>query len=150
MPSGGNYAQIIHPHANNVTWMELSASPQLRLTVDSHLTASDHGLGVGSARGGTGKLEQLAKADHVAGDLDQLLHTESVSRRIRRDHPESCPHDTVCVRIAGGKSSPPESASWRNPTRLAPGPSFAFGESAVPARAFNGKHDSALGPHDAR
>lgn len=49
MPSGGNDAKIIRPHANNVTWMELLASPQLGLTLDGYLTASDHGLGVGSA-----------------------------------------------------------------------------------------------------
>jgi hypothetical protein len=61
--------------------MELSPTPQLELTVDGHLTAGDQGLGIRSARGSTGKLEQLAKADHVAVDSDQLLHTEIVAGR---------------------------------------------------------------------
>ena len=71
--------QIIRRYANNVTGMELSAAPQLRFTVDDHLTTGDQGLGIRSARGSTGKLEQLAEADHVAGDFDQLLHAASIA-----------------------------------------------------------------------
>lgn len=83
--SGGNDEQIIGANANNITGMELSAAPQLRLAVDGHLTAGDQSLGIRPARGSTGKLEQLAKADHVAGDFDQLLHRESISGPVRRD-----------------------------------------------------------------
>jgi hypothetical protein len=61
--------------------MQLTATPQLDLAVDCHLTAGDQGPGIGSAGGGAGVLEQLAKTDHVAHDLDRLLHAESVSRR---------------------------------------------------------------------
>ena len=32
-------------HVNNVAWMELSAAPQLGLTIDGHLTARDQDLG---------------------------------------------------------------------------------------------------------
>ena len=64
--------------------MELSAAPQLRLAVDGHLTAGDQGLGIRSAGGNTGKLEQLAQADHVAGDLDGVLHTRRVAGPIPR------------------------------------------------------------------
>jgi hypothetical protein len=83
MHSGGNDAQIIRAHLNNVTWMELSAAPQLGLTIDGHLTGCDQELGLSSARGDTSKLQHLAKADHVAGDFDQSLHAESISARIR-------------------------------------------------------------------
>jgi len=57
MHSSGNDAQIIYAHAHNVTGMELSAAPELRVTVDGHLTAGDQGLGIRSARGSTGKLQ---------------------------------------------------------------------------------------------
>ena len=86
--SAGDDAQIIGPRADNVAWVELSAAPELGLAVDGHLTAADQGLGVRSARGDPGKLEQLAKTDHVAGDFDRSLHTQSVSGPIRRRHPE--------------------------------------------------------------
>jgi hypothetical protein len=59
---GGDSAQSTGAHAHNVTGMELSASPQLRLTVDGHLATGDQGLGTRSSRGSTGKLEYLAKA----------------------------------------------------------------------------------------
>jgi hypothetical protein len=70
--------------------MELSAAPQLGLTIDGHLTACDQELGLSSARGDTSKLQHLAKADTVAGDFDQSRHTESISRQIRRPS-KSCP-----------------------------------------------------------
>jgi hypothetical protein len=91
MHSAGNDAQIIRAHINNVTWMELPAAPQLGLTIDGHLTARDQELGLRSARGDTTKLQQLAKADHVPGDFDQSLHTESIPGRIRRGHPKAAP-----------------------------------------------------------
>jgi hypothetical protein len=82
--------EIIRADAHNVTVVELSAPPQLRLTVDGHVTAADQGLGIRSVRGSTGKLEQLAKADHVTGDFDRSLHTESVAGSIWPGDPESC------------------------------------------------------------
>ena len=91
MHSGGDDAQIIRAHLNDVTWTELSAAPQLGLTIDSHLTARDQELGVRSTRGDTSKLQHLAKADHVAGDFDQSLHAESVSGPTRRGQPKSWP-----------------------------------------------------------
>jgi hypothetical protein len=57
MHSARNNAQIIDAHAHNVTGMELSAAPELRLTVNGHPAAGDQGLGIGSARGSAGKLE---------------------------------------------------------------------------------------------
>lgn len=45
MHSGGNDAQIIRAHVNNVARMELSATPQLGLAIDGHLTARDQDLG---------------------------------------------------------------------------------------------------------
>lgn len=57
MHPAGNDAEIIRAHAHNVTGMELSAAPQLRLTVYGHVTAGDQGLGIRSVRGSTGKLE---------------------------------------------------------------------------------------------
>jgi hypothetical protein len=89
--SGGNDAQIIRAHVNNVTWMELSAAPHLGLTVDGHLTSCDQELRLSSARGDTSKLQHLAKADHVAGDFDQSLHTKSISGPTRRGHPKAAP-----------------------------------------------------------
>lgn len=86
---GSDDVQGIRAYAHDVTGMELSAAPQLRFTVDGHLTAGDEGLGLRSARGSAGKLEQLAEPDHVAGDSDRLLHTESVAGPSRREHPES-------------------------------------------------------------
>ena len=50
-------AQIICAHAHRVAGMELSATPQLGLTVDDDLTAGNQGLGIRSARGSTGKLQ---------------------------------------------------------------------------------------------
>jgi hypothetical protein len=81
MRSGGNDAQIIPADVNEITWMELPAAPQLGLTIDGHLAAGDQELGVRSARGDSRKLQRLAKADHVAGDFDRSLHTESVPDR---------------------------------------------------------------------
>jgi hypothetical protein len=63
---------------NEVSRMQLTAAPELRLAVDRHLPAGDQCLGV-PAGGRTGKLEELAKADHVARDLNRLLHAGSVS-----------------------------------------------------------------------
>jgi hypothetical protein len=63
--------------------MQLAATPQLDLAVDCHLAAGDQRPGIDSVGGGTGVLEQLAKTDHVACDLDRLLHAERVSRRTR-------------------------------------------------------------------
>jgi hypothetical protein len=57
MHSGANDAQIVGAHVNNVTGTELSAAPQLKLTVDGHLTSGDQGLGIRAARRRTGKLE---------------------------------------------------------------------------------------------
>ncbi len=57
MHLGCNDAQIVRAHAHDVTGMELSAAPQLRLTIDGHLTAGDQRLGIRSARCSTGKLE---------------------------------------------------------------------------------------------
>ena len=57
MHSAGNDAQIVHAHAHNVTVMELSAAPELRLTVDAHLAVGDQRFGIGSARRSAGKLE---------------------------------------------------------------------------------------------
>ncbi len=59
---------------NDVTGMELPATPELRFTVDGHLTPGDQGLCLGAAGGGTGQLEQLTEADHVTCDLDVSLH----------------------------------------------------------------------------
>ena len=81
MRSGSNDAQIIPADVNNVTWMELSAAPQLGLTIDGHVAVGDQELGFRSARGDPRKLQHLAKADHVASDFDRSLHTESVSGR---------------------------------------------------------------------
>lgn len=103
MHSAGNDAQIIRAHINNVTWMELPAAPQLGLTIDGHLTACDQELGLRSARGDTSKLQHLTKADHVTGDFDQSLHTESISRQIRRGHPKAAPITAGGVGIVRSK-----------------------------------------------
>lgn len=103
MHSAGNDAQIIRAHINNVTWVELPAAPQLGLTIDGHLTACDQELGLRPARGDTSKLQHLTKADHVTGDFDQSLHTESISRQIRRGHPKAAPITAGGVGIVRSK-----------------------------------------------
>ena len=57
MHSAGNDAQIVHTYAHNVTVMELSAAPELGLTVDGHPAAGDQRFSICSACGSAGKLE---------------------------------------------------------------------------------------------
>ena len=58
--------------------MRLPATPKLGLAVHNDLAAGDQTLGICAARDDPGELEQLAKPDHVAGDLNRLLHSGSV------------------------------------------------------------------------
>ena len=62
----GRDAQLVRPDAHDVAWMELTPAPELGLAVDRHLSVGDQRLGGGASGGATGKLQELAEANHVA------------------------------------------------------------------------------------
>ena len=72
--SRGDDAQVSAADPDHVTRMQLPATPELGLTVDSDLAAGDQTLGICAARDDSGELEQLAEADHVASDGDVAHH----------------------------------------------------------------------------
>ncbi len=52
-----NNAEIVRADAHDVAGVQLPAAPELRLTVDGHVTAGDQGLGLRPTRDSAGKLE---------------------------------------------------------------------------------------------
>jgi hypothetical protein len=76
--------------------MQLAATPELTLAVHNDLASGDQTLGVCAARGDARQLEQLAKADRVAGDLNRDLDPGSVP-----EHPPDLRSRAVGLATAG-------------------------------------------------
>jgi hypothetical protein len=97
--SCGDDAQISAADPYHVTRMQLPATPELGLAVHNDLAARDQTLGICAVRDDPGELEQLAKTDHVAGDLNLLLHPGSVPGFVARSGGTSRVVNPVCCQI---------------------------------------------------